>query len=164
MLFEENEVHYDMTEGSYYVLFYCVQCGNLMESPMSGLREFKTIECPECGTFLKYQITVAVAEIDSPCKLTDSQIRALTILHNSPDPVYPALFAIKMWPDSDGHRRSYKSGPKGSRKGAGMAIAAGGFLGRLRKLGLTDWRPNRHGFQRYHFVTDYGKRLLDDCK
>lgn len=164
MIFDDNEVYYDSTEGGYYVFFHCTHCGNAMESPMDGLRQFKTIECPECGAWLKYQITVEVAETDPPCVLTDSQVRALNILRSSPDPVYPALFARKMWPDSDGHRRAHKVGAKGSSRGAGMAVSAGGYLGKLRAAGLTDWRPARHGFQKFHFVTDYGEKLLDACK
>lgn len=105
-----------------------------------------------------------VTETDPPCVLTDNQVRALKILLKSPDPVYPALFARKMWPDSEGHQRSHKVGRKGASRGAGMAIAAGGYLGKLRAAGLTDWRVARYGFQHYHYVTEYGKRLLDACK
>jgi transcription elongation factor Elf1 len=153
MIFDDNEVHFDNSEGEYYVFFHCVHCGNLMESAMSGLKEFKTVECQECGAWLKYQITVEVAE----------EVRALNIILKSEGDMYPERFASLMWPDSEGHQRSHKVGRSGSSKGVGMALAAGGFLGRLRTAGLTDWKPAWHGYQRYHFVTEQGERLLENC-
>jgi hypothetical protein len=77
--------------------------------------------------------------------------------------MYPERFASLMWPDSEGHQRSHKVGQSGSSKGVGMALAAGGFLGRLRAAGLTDWKPAWHGYQHFHFVTQEGERLLDNC-
>lgn len=67
----------------------------------------------------------------------------------------PYDFARAMWPDSDGWRRVHKLG-HGSSKGAAMALAAGGFLGKLRAQGFVKWlyAPD------VIVLTDKGRELL----
>lgn len=64
--------------------------------------------------------------------MTPQLLRALTILKAGS--CRPAEFAKKMWPDADGWRRSIKCGG-GSHMGGGMVLAAGGYLGKLRRDG-----------------------------
>lgn len=66
---------------------------------------------------------------------TYSLIKAIRIIYES-GPINPTAFAKSMWPDSEGWRHHTKCGPKGSRKGGGMSLAGGGYLGRLDRLGL----------------------------
>jgi len=80
-----------------------------------------------------------------------SFIKALEIIRDN-DIMRPKQLAKKLWPDSDGWKRSHKLG-RGSAKGAAMALAAGGLMGRLRQRGLIG-----------HFtpiqLTQKGKKLL----
>lgn len=71
--------------------------------------------------------------------LTASEERALAILRASDRPMRPGEFAEKMWPDSEGWQRSHKVGPYGAAQGAAMALAAGGYLGKLQARGLIRW-------------------------
>lgn len=71
-----------------------------------------------------------------------------------------------MWPDSSGWRRSAKCGPKGACKGLGMAMAGGGYLGRLVNLGLVrryynyDYSRGRYGNQAFYEITNEGEEAL----
>lgn len=86
--------------------------------------------------------------------LTDSQARALSILAES-GPIRPAAFAKAMWPDSPAWRRTAKCGPNGSHYGGGMYQAAGGFLGKLRRDGLSALGPPG-----MHVISREGERRL----
>ncbi len=66
--------------------------------------------------------------------MTNKTIRALQLIRGGQFRA-PAEFARAMWPDSDGFKRHYKCG-RGSSTGTMMAMAGGGFLGKLRKRGL----------------------------
>lgn len=70
--------------------------------------------------------------------MTAATKRALKILEAKPGGLKPSDFAEAMWPDSSGWKRIHKCGPGASSPGVCMALAAGGFLGRLRKQGLTE--------------------------
>jgi len=67
--------------------------------------------------------------------LTPKQKQALAIVQANPG-IRPKRFAELMWPKSDCWERRYRCG-NGSHKGGGMYQAGGGYLGRLRKLGLV---------------------------
>lgn len=62
-------------------------------------------------------------------------LRALQVLAGGP--IRPAEFARRLWPNAEGWSRCSKCG-RGSHRGGGMVLAAGGYLGRLRKLGLAE--------------------------
>lgn len=68
--------------------------------------------------------------------LTPSRRRALEILRDH-GPIRPREFARVMWPDSPGWNFPAKSGPRGTHRGGGMYLAAGGLLGKLRREGLS---------------------------
>ena len=87
--------------------------------------------------------------------MTKKQIRALTIIA-AVEEIRPARFAEWMWPNSPGWTRVAKCG-HGSHRGGGMYLAAGGYLGKLRRKGWL-W----HGFYD-HFsyrLSDEGRRAL----
>lgn len=65
--------------------------------------------------------------------LTEAQVKALRILV-AVDEITPRAFARKMWPDSDGWRRSHKCGPSGSSRGSMMSMVGGGYLGKLTHM------------------------------
>ncbi len=89
--------------------------------------------------------------------LTPTQVRALTILRDH-GPLTPRAFAQKMWPDSPGWQRCYKCGPHGASDGIMMALAGGGYLGKLRQRGLAtvSW----DGWHLEHVISAEGRRLL----
>jgi len=94
-------------------------------------------------------------------KLTPAQEKALGIVLKH-GPIRPRGFARKMWPDSDGWRRSSKCGPKGSARGGGMNLAGGGYLG---KLARKDWvkmlyEPYPPHRARGYVITSLGKAML----
>ena len=68
-------------------------------------------------------------------KLTDFRRRALEIIRDNPG-IWPARFAELAWPDSEGWRRQRKCGNHGAHRGGGMYVAAGQYLGKLRREGL----------------------------
>lgn len=68
--------------------------------------------------------------------LTDSRRRALLVVRDAPG-IRPEEFARRMWPDNPGWDRFSNIGRGGSRAGVGMALAGGGYLGRLKKAGLV---------------------------
>ena len=99
-------------------------------------------------------------------KMTEAQKRALEIIRDNQPTMYAWRFSKLMWPDSDGHKRHYQCGPKGSTIGLGMAMAAGGYLGRLVKLGLVkryynyDSFRNKMGYQAFYILTKEGEEAL----
>ena len=85
--------------------------------------------------------------------LTQAQQRALEIIrHNGR--ITPGRFADLMWPDSPGHNRIHKCGSYGASKGVMMAMAGGGYLGKLWKRGLI--RPVFDGYIREWVITHEG--------
>lgn len=66
--------------------------------------------------------------------LSEAQKKALEIIRDH-GPIRPREFARKMWPDSEGWRRSSRAGLYGSSRGGGMNLAAGGYLGKLARKG-----------------------------
>jgi len=70
--------------------------------------------------------------------LTPTRRRALEIVRDG-GPILPGHFAERMWPDSECWRHVHKCGPYGASQGVMMAMAAGGFLGKLGKAGLVCW-------------------------
>ena len=77
-------------------------------------------------------------------KLTPAQRRALEIVRDNPD-IRPRIFANLMWPDSEGHRHHTKCGPRGSTRGGGMRLSAGGYLGKLSRAGLLVYTGHKYG-------------------
>lgn len=71
--------------------------------------------------------------------LTEAQEKALQIVQEH-GPIAPAWFSELMWPDSPARRRVYKCGPKGSTRGSGLWLSAGGFLGKLRRKGWVEYK------------------------
>lgn len=60
--------------------------------------------------------------------------KALEIIRDN-EIMIPRQLAEKLWPDSEGWKRVHKTG-HGASRGAAMALAAGGLMGRLRQRGL----------------------------
>jgi hypothetical protein len=51
----------------------------------------------------------------------------------------PAQFARRYFPvDHPGWQRHCKCGPKGTHRGGGLVLWAGGFIGKLRRAGLVE--------------------------
>ncbi len=67
--------------------------------------------------------------------MTPTQRRALEILKYNMIEA-PSQFARLMWPDSEGWKHHTKKG-HGTTRGGGMAVAAGCYLGKLRRAGLV---------------------------
>lgn len=91
--------------------------------------------------------------------LTECQLRALRILvlHG---PLAPKGFAEYLWPaDHPGWRRVGNCG-QGSSRGVGMRLSAGGYLGKLLKLGWVEWAPERFGHLREFRVTREGLDVM----
>ena len=92
--------------------------------------------------------------------LTQNQRKALEIISQHGDNIRcPTDFGHFMWPDAEGWRKVGKCG-YGSTYGVGMRLASGGYLGRLRKAGLIDWRYCEHEGRQF-FLTDEGRKALD---
>ena len=75
--------------------------------------------------------------------LSPKRRRALEILRDC-GPISPAQFAEYMWPESPCWTHIHKCGNKGASQGVMMAMAGGGFLGKLRRDGLimvAGWGP-----------------------
>lgn len=88
---------------------------------------------------------------------TPQLLRALSIVQHH-GPVQPKAFARAMWPASPswGHRTNCGHGVS---IGLCMAIAAGGYLGKLAKRGLIG--PGfQHGVHAGYVLTDQGRALL----
>jgi len=91
--------------------------------------------------------------------LTAKQRQALEIVRDHPG-LEPAQFSRLMWPDSEGHQHHTKCGPKGTCRGGGMRLAAGGYLGKLVKAGLVEryFGELISGF----YLSKEGKRQLEE--
>lgn len=95
--------------------------------------------------------------------LTASQIRALTILARH-GPMAPADFAQEMWPDSSGWQRVHKCGAYGASRGVMMAMVGGGYLGKLRKMGLSRWAETSRRQMPKTCISDEGRVALREAK
>lgn len=95
----------------------------------------------------------------TPNILTQAQARAIRILLKRA-PMRPREFADAMWPDSPSHTVYAMCGPKGSHRGGRMYTAGGGYLGKLRKLGLAEGGYWPDGY----YASDLAFRLLDAGK
>lgn len=95
----------------------------------------------------------------APIKLSESQRRALGIIKEFPS-VGPRDFARMMWPDSPGWKSSSGHGAH-TRRGGGMWLAGGAYLGRLRAAGLIV-TSYYYGHRRHpaHSLTLLAKELL----
>ena len=91
--------------------------------------------------------------------ITDKTAQALRVIKDCKSGVTPSSLAHLLWPDSEGYKHSHKCGAYGSRKGGMMAFAAGGYLGRLRRRGLTVYRDIGYS-QWFHFLTAQGEAAL----
>lgn len=93
-------------------------------------------------------------------KFTDQVQKALLIIRDK-KPTRPGEFAYWMWEDSPKWNMRTKCG-NGVTIGGGMNLAAGGFLGRLKKDGWIEWewssRSNDHS--RKYYLTDQSKKAL----
>jgi hypothetical protein len=92
--------------------------------------------------------------------LTPARRKALEILDAHPD-IPAGFFARRMWPHSKGHTtRSRRHGtPAGGAVGAGIAMTAGAFLGRMRRDGLVRVRSGATAAPLWN-LTDKGYRAL----
>lgn len=97
-------------------------------------------------------------------KLTLGQVRALEVIE-AESVVRPREFAKIMWPESTGWMRSSRCGPNGVHRGGGMCLAAGGYLGKLSKLGLVrqQFRGMLHDEDGYA-LTEEGKKSLEESR
>ena len=75
--------------------------------------------------------------------MTPAERRALEILRDH-GRMRPGEFALVMWPDAEGWKRSGKCGNNGSTKGVGMRLAGGAYLGKLQKKGLARYWKDGH--------------------
>ncbi len=66
----------------------------------------------------------------------------------------PKEFALLMWPNSEGWQRVHNVG-HGASRGAAMAKAAGGYLGKLRTKELIR-EPWFDDYDSYYQLTDKG--------
>ena len=95
-------------------------------------------------------------------RLTGPQRKALQIVAQHA-PIHPKQFAEVMWPDSPCWRHSCRVG-HGASRGAGMSLAAGGYLGKLARKGWIIMRYQFLGkeYRRLGYdLTDDGKKALD---
>ena len=91
-------------------------------------------------------------------ELTVQVKRALEIILEH-KPNRPGEFAYHMWPESKKWNMRVRCG-NGVSVGGGMNLAAGGFLGRLKKQGLIYWDWKSTGYDRNYYLTDKAKALL----
>lgn len=92
-------------------------------------------------------------------KLTEAQIKALTIISGN-DIEYASAFAeLYFGKDHPGWRRICKCG-HGSSRGGGMNLWAGGYLGKLRKKKLISGM----GSGRRFMLTQLGQESLKAAK
>jgi len=93
-------------------------------------------------------------------RLTEFQLKALKVLREH-GPMMPSEFARKMWPDAEGWNRPCKCGPSGTTRGAGMRLAGGAALGKLRKRGWVGLSL-RWGVRNEYVLTSEGRRVLEE--
>jgi hypothetical protein len=74
-------------------------------------------------------------------KRAEARKRMLAILEKH-GPCTPTEFARRMWPKSEGWQKYTKCGPKGTTRGGGMPLMAGGHLGRLLRKKLVRYSQN----------------------
>lgn len=91
-------------------------------------------------------------------KLTDAQVKALTILRDHPG-IYPAGFAGLMWGHLDSFHRPYKCGQKGVHKGLVLYQTAGSWLTKLAKKGLVYYVSVQWG--REWYISSVGRKALE---
>jgi hypothetical protein len=91
--------------------------------------------------------------------LTPSKRRALEVLAAFRGGLTAARFAALMWPDAPAWNKSGRCGPYGSSRGLGIRQAGGGFLGKLRKAGLSA-SYYKEGHLRLHVITADGLEAL----
>lgn len=91
--------------------------------------------------------------------LSPAAVRALAILADAGDALRAEPFARGMWPDSPAWSRVYRCGPKGSHRGTGIILCAGGYLAKLARKGLVH---DVSGFDepRRYALTDQGLKNL----
>lgn len=71
--------------------------------------------------------------------MTPGTKKALVIFRDQGSPLTPAQFARRYFPaDHPGWQRYGKCGPKGSHRGVGLVLWAGGFIGKLRRAGFLE--------------------------
>lgn len=105
-----------------------------------------------------------ITEFDELTDLTDHQKKAILIIGQRGS-VRPRQFARLFWPDSEGWQRHAKAGPHGVSQGGGMSLAAGGYLGKLRRKGLLKpnvqlmLRPTEHGS--IYTLSDKGREFYN---
>ena len=99
-----------------------------------------------------------------PIKITPTCLKALNILFLH-DIQQPSTFGEMLWGrDHPGYNRVSRCGPSGSRRGGGMDMAAGGYLGKLRKQGLISIHYEYRNHVRHFRLTDAGKKVLLEHK
>jgi hypothetical protein len=95
--------------------------------------------------------------------MTESTKKALEIIKEK-GPIKPKRFAKFMWPDSDGWSTHTNCG-HGVTRGGGMNLAAGGYLGKLRKRGLIEKKLERWPTEGYrnkgYILSKEGKKKIE---
>ncbi len=72
----------------------------------------------------------------------------------------PHWIAVKVFPrNHPGWQRRTKAGPSGTRKGGGMDLFMGGYLGKLNRAKLVATKFTRH--DRVLLLTDAGRDMLE---
>lgn len=100
---------------------------------------------------------------------TEFQIKALTIIRDNPG-IHANQLSEKLWPESIAHKRSYNVG-HGAARGVGAWLAAGSYVGKLRKKGLVryhlahSWDGEKDvidisGYE----ITSAGRELLEEAE
>lgn len=90
--------------------------------------------------------------------LTPALKKALIIIRDR-KPERATEFAFLMWNDSEKWNNSTKSGKNGGTKGGGMALAGGGYLGRMKKDGWINIRIGKFGNQ--YSLTEKAEKALE---
>ena len=71
-----------------------------------------------------------------PKAYSQTLLKALQIIDKH-GPIKPHRFGVMLWPDNENWQKYYKAGPKGSARGTGMNLVAGGYLARIARWGLA---------------------------
>ena len=95
-------------------------------------------------------------------KLTAFQLRALNYL-STVEKISPAVFAEKMWPESNMHTR-YSNQGHGACRGKAAWLSGGSYLSKLQKKGWVRW-VSEFGKNTLYAITQKGRRVLrEDAK
>lgn len=128
---------------------------------LATISERENVTCRRCQKVLAWCPTDEAVRLHhegvSP-SLKDALL-VIAAASRSGDGIYPALFAGRMWPDSEAHRISYKCGPYGSARGIALNRSAGAYLGKLARQGWIYNSPDRN-HRSHYFLTRKGREVV----